>query len=308
MKILVTGGSGMVGRNLLNQKEFMQNKILAPPKQSLDLFNFNEVKEFLRQEKPDLIIHCAGHVGGIQANIDAPLTFLLDNLEMGKNLVMAARQIGIPRLMNLGSSCMYPKDINDKISEEKLMTGVLEPTNEGYALAKIVIAKLCDYISQTEEQLFYKTIVPCNLYGEYDHFDIDTSHLIPAIIVKIHHAIVNHESTVEIWGDGKARREFMYAGDLAEFITYALDRFDQMPALLNVGVGYDYSVNEYYNEVAKITDYRGSFTHDTSRATGMQRKLTDITRLSRFGWKAKTNLATGLSNTYRYFKREIVHA
>ena len=305
MKILITGGSGMVGKNLLNHQSIMQNEVQVPSRQFLDLFNFKEVKAFLHREKPDFIIHCAGRVGGIQANIDAPVEFLTDNLEIGKNLVLTAQQVGIPRLMNLGSSCMYPKDISEPISEDKLMTGILEPTNEGYALAKIVVAKLCQYISQTVDNLSYKTIIPCNIYGEHDKFNSEGSHLIPAIISKIHQAVENREPTVEIWGDGEARREFMYAGDLADFIAYSLSRFDEMPALINVGVGHDYSINEYYNEAAKVIGYQGTFTHDKNRAVGMQRKLTDIRQLADFGWSSNTTLDSGMIKTYRYFQQEI---
>lgn len=305
MKILITGSSGMVGKNLLQHQGIMQYELLTPPKQLLNLFNIDEIKAFLQREKPDCIIHCAGRVGGIQANINAPVDFLIENLDMGKNLVMAAQQIGVPRLINLGSSCMYPKDINGAISEDKLMSGILEPTNEGYALAKIVVAKLCDYISQSVDNLSYKTIIPCNLYGQHDRFNTESSHLVAAIISKIHHAIKDNESKLEIWGDGSARREFMYAGDLADFIAYALNRFEEMPTLLNVGVGYDYSINEYYQKAAKVIGYQGEFTHDKSRASGMQRKLTDIKKLTDFGWCSSTSLETGMLATYQYFQREI---
>jgi GDP-L-fucose synthase len=305
MKILITGSSGMAGKSLLEHPEIISHEVISPPRQLLDLSNFEKVKTYLRQELPDFIIHCAGQVGGIQANINAPVEFLINNLEMGKNLILAAQQIGIPRLINFGSSCMYPKDINEAISEDKLMTGILEPTNEGYALAKIIVAKLCDYISQNHTQLSYKTIIPCNLYGKYDKFNPEDAHLIPAMILKIHSAMENNDASVEIWGDGKARREFMYSGDLADFIAYSLDRFDDMPTPLNVGVGYDYTVNEYYKEAAKVIGYQGSFTHNTNRAAGMQRKLTDITKLTNFGWRSKTKLNSGIIKTYQYFKKEI---
>jgi nucleoside-diphosphate-sugar epimerase len=306
MKILITGGTGMVGKNLLNHKKILKNTILAPNRKQLDLCNFSNVITYIKNNLPDLIIHCAGHVGGIQANINNPVSFLIDNLDMGRNVVMAARQCGVPKLINLGSSCMYPKDISRSISEEQLLTGRLEPTNEGYSLAKIVTAKLCSYINQIDNNFSYKTIVPCNLYGEHDKFDLENAHLIPAIITKIFHATINNEPEVEIWGDGKARREFMYVKDLTDFIAYSIQRFDEMPDFLNVGTGKDYSVNEYYLEVSQIIGFQGNFLHDTSRAVGMNRKLTDITKLSEFGWKAQTNLKTGIMNTYDFFKREIV--
>lgn len=307
MKILITGGSGMVGRNLLNHAELLKNKIHAPSRKDLNLFDYEAIKNYLKEVKPDLIIHCAGRVGGIQANIDSPVAFLTENIELGNNLVTAAQHTGIPRLINLSSSCMYPKDLNGPISEDKLMTGPLEPTNEGYALAKIVVAKLCDYISQSNDKLSYKTIIPCNLYGKYDLFNSIKSHLIPAIISKVHSAMLGDKDSVDIWGNGEARREFMYAGDLADFIVYSINKLDEMPALLNVGTGKDYSVTEYYKKVAAIAGYKGKFTYDLNRSIGMQRKLTDITKLNQFGWKAKTKLETGLVNTYDYYKKDIAH-
>ncbi len=307
MKVLITGGSGMVGRNLLEHSGILKNKVYAPSSKDLNLLDFSTVKNYLKKIKPDLIIHCAGLVGGIQANIDSPVEFLVDNLEMGKNLVIAAQLTGIPRLINLGSSCMYPKDLSGPISEDKLLTGTLEPTNEGYALSKIVVARLCSYINLSDENLSYKTIVPCNLYGKYDLFNSISSHLIPAIISKINSAMIHNKSSVEIWGNGEARREFMYAGDLADFIAYAIDKHDQMPELLNIGMGIDYTINEYYRKVADTLGYEGSFIHDLSRAVGMQRKLTDVTRVNNFGWRSKTKLSDGLLKTYQYFKEEYAH-
>ncbi len=307
MKVLITGGSGMVGRNLLENSELLKNNVYAPSSKDLNLLDFSTVKNYLNKIKPDLIVHCAGRVGGIQANIDSPVEFLIDNLEMGKNIVIAAQRTGIPRFINLGSSCMYPKDLSGPISEDKLLTGMLEPTNEGYALSKIVVAKLCSYINSSEENLSYKTIIPCNLYGKYDLFNSTNSHLIPAIISKINTAMLHNKTSVEIWGNGEARREFMYAGDLADFITYAINEYDEMPELLNVGIGTDYTINEYYRKVANILGYKGDFTHELSRAVGMQRKLTDITRINNFGWRSNTDLNDGLRKTYEYFKEENAH-
>ena len=307
MKVLITGGSGMVGRNLLEHSEILKNKVYAPTRKDLNLLNYSTVKNYLKKIKPDFIVHCAGRVGGIQANINSPVEFLIENLEIGKNLVTAAQLVGIPSLINLGSSCMYPKDLNGPISEDKLLTGVLEPTNEGYALSKIVVARLCSYINLSDDKLSYKTIIPCNLYGKYDLFNSINAHLIPAIISKINSAMIHNETSVEIWGNGEARREFMYSGDLADFIAYAISKYDDMPELLNVGIGTDYTINEYYKKVADTLGFQGEFIHDLSRAVGMQRKLTDITRVNNFGWRSSTGLSDGLVKTFQYFKEEIDH-
>ena len=187
------------------------------------------VQRFIQQVKPDLVIHAAGKVGGIQANISEPSSFLLENIQIGCNIVNACRKYGVRRLLNLGSSCMYPKGHDNSLGEELLLSGALEPTNEGYALAKIAVAKLCKYISHENAEYQYKTLLPCNLYGRHDKFEPKHSHLVPSIIRKVHAAKVNGDNTVEIWGDGTARREFMYAGDLADAIMTTIDRFDTAP-------------------------------------------------------------------------------
>ena len=209
MRILLTGGRGLVGSNVLESPRASIHEVLAPNREDLDLLDLEAVKRYLDKSEPDIIIHAAGKVGGIQANLAAPIDFLLENLDIGRNVAMAARTVGIPRVLNLGSSCMYPRGIDTPLAEEMLLTGKLEPTNEGYALAKIVCEKLCQYISR-DERFDYKTIIPCNIYGKYDSFSPSKSHLIPAIIYKLHRAISSHDSFVEIWGDGLSRREFMY--------------------------------------------------------------------------------------------------
>ena len=211
-KILVTGGSGMVGKNLI---EFLQTssdyQIFSPTRKEFDLLNQNQVNLYLQNLSPDIVIHCAGLVGGIQANINKPYSFLYENIMMGANIINASSNNNIRKLINLGSSCMYPKDCN-KIKEDSILSGKLEPTNEGYALAKISVGKLCQFIKK-EKKLNYKTLIPCNLYGKWDNFDSEKSHMIPAAIKKIHNAKLN-KSVPVIWGDGMSRREFMYVEDL----------------------------------------------------------------------------------------------
>ncbi|WGO83646.1 NAD-dependent epimerase/dehydratase family protein [Arsenophonus apicola] len=307
MKILLTGAGGMVGRNIVAHTKFAERKFLIPPKNELDLLKKTQVTAYLQDNKPDFIIHAAGIVGGINANINNPVRFLVENMQMGINLLTAARDNNIKNLLNLGSSCMYPRDHNTKLTENMVLTGELEPTNEGYALAKIACAKLCEYINREDPSFQYKTVIPCNLYGKYDKFDEQNSHMIPAVIRKIVAAIKENKNQVEIWGDGEARREFMYAGDLADFIFYAIDNFSKMPFNVNVGLGHDYTITEYYKVIANILGYKGTFIYNKSKPTGMRRKLIDNTLLSKFGWSNKTDLESGIRQTCEYFLNENIN-
>lgn len=305
MKILLTGAGGMVGKNFLEHPAMNTFEVLAPRSKELDLRDFSAVQAYLDKHRPDLIIHAAGKVGGIQANMREPVGFLLENLDMGRNLVWASRQTGIKRLINLGSSCMYPRNHNEPLSEELVLKGELEPTNEGYALAKVVTARLCEYISREDASFQYKTLIPCNLYGRHDKFDPAHSHLIPAIIHKVHQAKVAGDGQVEVWGDGTARREFMYAGDLADVLVRAVKEFDTLPKMMNVGLGRDYSINEYYQATADVMGYRGTFIHDLTKPVGMARKLVNIERQQAWGWSAQDTLRTGIEKTYEFYLKGI---
>lgn len=300
----MTGGSGMVGRNLLEHPAIGEFDFLVPRSSKLDLRDFNVVQAYLRKHKPDIIIHAAGKVGGIQANMREPVRFLMDNLDMGRNIVWAAYHAGIKRLINLGSSCMYPRNHNEPLSEEMILKGELEPTNEGYALAKVVTARLCEYITHEDASYQYKSLIPCNIYGRYDKFDPAHSHLIPAIIHKVYLAKQAGQATVEVWGDGTARREFMYAGDLADAMVRAILEFDALPILMNVGLGYDYTINEYYQAVADVMGYTGSFIHDLNKPVGMARKLVSVERQQAWGWNAQSDLHTGVERTFDYYLKE----
>lgn len=301
MHILLTGATGMVGRNFLEHPAAGEFEVMAPTHGELNLLDFEAVKDFLETHRPDMIIHAAGKVGGIQANMREPVRFLLDNLDMGRNMVWAARQAGVPRLLNLGSSCMYPRNAENPLREEMVLQGELEPTNEGYALAKITVARLCRYIGREDSSLQYKTLIPCNLYGRYDKFDPAHSHLVPAIIHKLHEAVQTGAGSVEIWGDGTARREFMYAGDMADCLVEAVRRFDTLPELMNVGTGSDFSVDEYYTAAAVVVGYQGKFVHDLSKPIGMKQKFVSDTKARQWGWRAATSLSEGLRRTYRFY-------
>jgi GDP-L-fucose synthase len=305
MKIFLTGGSGMVGRNILEHPKAKNYQIVFPTSQELNLLNRDAVRQFMLKEEPDLVIHAAARVGGIQANIANPVGFLRDNIDMGLNVILTATSANVPSLINLSCSCMYPREALNPLSESLILKGELEPTNEGTALAKIVSTKLCEYISRKDKSKKYKTIIPCNLYGRHDEFSPEKSHLIPAIIRKIHEAQENGEGPVTIWGDGTARREFMCVKDLADFVFFGIEHLDKMPQNINVGLGHDHSIRDYYNAVSKVIGYKGEFIYDLERPVGMRQKLVDIEKLNRFGWIHKTSLVEGIQESYEFYKEEL---
>ena len=305
MKILLTGGSGMVGKNILEYSKKEKYTFLAPSSKELNLLEYNSVDTFIKENNPEFIIHAAGKVGGIQANIAAPVNFLVDNMDMGRNIIMAAKNNSIKNFLNLSSSCMYPRNAENPLSEDLILKGELEPTNEGYAIAKAMTTRLCEYIMKEDLDKNYKTVIPCNLYGKYDKFDPKNSHMIPAVIRKIHEAKELGSAEIDVWGDGLARREFMYAADLANFIFYAIPNFKEMPQNINVGLGKDYSINEYYKSIANIIGFKGSFVHDLTKPIGMKQKLIDDTRLKTFGWSSKTSLQEGLTKTFEFYKKTL---
>ena len=291
----------MVGRNILDSGIQNNHELFCPKHSEVDLLSYEAVKKSLSNFKPDLIIHCAGVVGGIQANIKEPLKFFIENLEMGKNLVWAAHHLGIKKFLNMSSSCMYPKDSNDALKETDILAGYLEPTNEGYALAKIAVTKMFSYISRQHSEFLYRTLVPCNLYGKHDKFDLAFGHMVPAVIRKIHEAVEAKSPTVEIWGDGTARREFLYTEDVADFVLFCLDKLEKMPEMVNIGLGFDYTILEYYQEIARVVGFQGEFTFNLDKPIGMKRKLVDVTLAANLGWKSKTSLNEGLQKTYQFY-------
>ncbi len=296
----------MVGSNLLEHPGIRDFDVYAPCRSDLDLLDFSALEQYLRKHKPDMVIHTAGRVGGIQANIREPVDFLVNNLDMGRNIVLASHQAGIRRLLNLSCSCMYPRNYDEPLNEEMILKGELEPTNEGNALAKIVTLRMCEYIMRENKKFHYKTLIPCNVYGRHDKFNPTDSHLVPAIIHKVHHAIQHGHQAVEIWGDGTARREFMYVGDLADAIVRAIREFDSLPMMMNVGLGYDHTINEYYSAAADVMGYNGKFVHDLIKPVGMSRKLVNVARQNSWGWSAQHDLRTGIQKTYDYYLKEII--
>lgn len=304
-KVIIFGGSGFVGKALVDRYKKMGWEVSAPTSKEVNLCNSKETFDFLSNEKytklqePSFVIYAAGKVGGIQANIDNPYEFLTYNLLMQNNTIDACISLNI-KLIFLGSSCIYPKDYIQPLKEEYLLQAPLEETNEGYALAKIAGLKQCEYaVKQYNANII--SLMPCNLYGPGDHFNLETSHVLGALIKKICDAKNNNESIVEIWGDGSQRREFLYIEDLVDAIIFAENKFDKTETFLNVGCGKDFSIKNIAELIKSIVQYKGEFKYSTDKPTGMKQKLLDITKIQNEGWYPKTEITEGLENTILYY-------
>ena len=300
-RLFLTGGNGMVGRNLREAPGIEEWHVLAPSRSQLDLLDAQAVRDWLERHRPDAVVHAAGVVGGIQANLDAPWRFLDENARIGLNVIGACRDMRVPVLINLSSSCVYPADLGRDLSEEQILTGRLEPSNEGYALAKIMAMRLVELARRQDPGLQWCSLVPCNLYGPHDHFAPERSHLLAAIIHKLHRARIDNSNRVEIWGDGEARREFMYAPDLAQAILRALRDPGRLPEVMNIGPGVDHTINDYYCLAAEIIGWEGHFIHDPDRPVGMRQKLLSIRRQQDWGWMPATPLDRGIAATYEHY-------
>jgi len=265
----------------------------------LDLKNQAAVQGFYEAERPEYVFLAAAKVGGILANNIYRGEFLYDNLMIQSNTIDAAYRSGVKKLMFLGSSCIYPKLAPQPLKEEYLLTGLLEPTNEPYAIAKIAGIKLCDaYRSQFGCNFI--SVMPTNLYGPNDNYDLNSSHVLPALIRKFHDAKVNGDQVVTLWGSGKPRREFLHADDLADACLFLMQKFDE-PGLVNIGVGEDVEIGELARMIGRIAGYTGEIVHDLSKPDGTPRKLMDVTKLNQLGWKASIGLEEGLRRTYKEY-------
>ena len=300
IRILLTGSTGMVGINLIEKINY---KIFTPNRQQLNLFNFTKIKNYIKKNKINFVIHCAAKVGGIQDNMNNQLEYLVENLNINKNIIIASYECGVKNFLNIGSSCIYPKDIKHKISEKLIFTGEFEPTNEGYAISKYLSIKICQFINKKKDYK-YKTLIPTNLYGPNDKYDLEKSHLLAAIIKKISDAKKAKNKKVEIWGDGKTRREFMYVSDLSDAIIFCIKKFDKLPNILNIGTGVDYTVEDYYKKVSKIIYPNVKFYFNVKRPSGMKRKLLDVSQSKKLGWRAKISLTNGIKKTYKDYKKK----
>jgi GDP-L-fucose synthase len=297
--------NGMVGSALCRRLQNDPVTLLTTTRQQLDLLNQQAVNVWLDQHKPDAIILAAAKVGGIKSNNDHPVDFLYENTMIACNVLHAAAEVGTEKVLFLGSSCIYPKFAEQPITEEALLTGALEPTNEAYALAKIVGVKLCEAYRRQNGHDFISAM-PTNLYGINDNFNLDTSHVLPALLRKIHEAKINNASDVTLWGTGTPRREFLFVDDLADACVFVLQYYsDVLP--LNLGVGDDVTITELAETIARVVGWQGAFIYDTSKPDGTPRKLLNVNRLNTLGWQAKTTLEEGIRQTYRwYLERERV--
>jgi GDP-L-fucose synthase len=265
----------------------------------LDLKNQAAVQGFMEAERPDYVFLAAARVGGILANNIYRGEFLYDNLMIQSNTIDAAYRSGVKKLMFLGSSCIYPKLAQQPLKEEYLLTGLLEPTNEPYAIAKIAGIKLCDAY-RSQYGCNFISVMPTNLYGPNDNYDLNSSHVLPALIRKFHDAKVNGDRIVTLWGSGKPRREFLHADDLADACLFLMQEFDE-PGFVNIGVGEDVEIRELAGMISRIAGYTGEIVHDLSKPDGTPRKLMDVTKLHQLGWKASISLEEGLRRTYKEY-------
>lgn len=305
-KIFVAGHRGLVGSAIVKKlQEDGYGNIVTRSRQGLDLREQAAVREFFNRERPAYVFLAAARVGGILANSTYGADFIYDNLMIAANVIKAAHEYGVKKLLNLGSSCIYPKLAPQPLKEEYLLTGALEPTNEPYAIAKIAALKLCRAFNEQYGTNFI-SVMPTNLYGPNDNFDLESSHVLPALIRKVHEAKVSNSPTVVLWGDGSPRREFLYAGDLAEAVIFLMENYDykELGEFVNVGTGRDVSIRELALLVAEVVGYKGGFEWDTTKPNGTPRKLLDVTRLASLGWAAGTDLKTGIKKAVDWFYQE----
>jgi GDP-L-fucose synthase len=298
-RVWVAGHKGMVGSALVRHLKGRGDDVLEVDRSVVDLRNQLAVEVWLKQNKPDAILFAAAKVGGISANDSFPADFIYDNLAIETNIIHSAHQAGIDRLVFLGSSCIYPKFAPQPIKEESLLTGPLEPTNEWYAVAKIAGIKLCQaYRKQYGRR--YISVMPCNLYGPNDNFDLNTSHVLPALIRKFHEARIEENKEVVVWGTGKPLREFLHVDDLARGVLFCLDKFDEYEHI-NCGAGSEISIEELAKLVAVSVGYEGHIVFDTTKPDGTPRKLMDSSRIRELGWKPEISLEQGIARTYAWF-------
>ncbi len=303
-KIYVAGHTGLVGSAIVRklQAEGYSNIILRTRKE-LDLLDAKAVDSFFSKEKPEYVIDSAARVGGIKANMTYPAEFLYENLAIQNNIIWSAFKHGVTKLLFLGSSCIYPRASVQPMKEEYLLTGALEPTNEGYALAKISGIKLCEKINIEYGRNFI-SCMPTNIYGPCDNFSEESSHVIPALIRRFHNAKISNTPEVVIWGSGESRREFLYVDDLAESLVWLMNHYDKS-GFLNVGTGQDVSIKELAFLLKDIVGFKGKLVFDTTKPDGMPKKLLDVSKLTALGWNSKTKLIDGLKKSYAWFSENV---
>jgi GDP-L-fucose synthase len=299
-KIFIAGHRGLVGSALVRQ--FQQGgftNLLTPDRAELDLGDAGAVDRFFAYEKPAVVVFAAAKVGGIKANNELPVEFLLENLQMQNNVIRAAYESGVRKLLFLGSSCIYPKHAPQPMPETALLTGPLEPTNEAYAIAKIAGIKLCQAYAR-EYGANFISAMPTNLYGPNDNFDLLSSHVLPALLRKAHIAKEKKARELVVWGSGEPRREFLHVDDLAAACVFLLEKYDS-PEIINVGCGEDISIRELAELICDIVGFEGELAWDATKPDGTPRKLLDVSKIHALGWRHRTSLREGVSRTYKWF-------
>ncbi len=305
--IFVAGHRGMVGSAI--QQRLLKSgftNVIGRSRSELDLLDRGAVREFFQKERPAVVVDAAAKVGGILANNEQPVEFLLQNLTIQNNLIEAAADFGAGKLLFLGSSCIYPKMAPQPIAEDSLLTGPLEPTNDAYALAKIAGIKLCQSYARQYGKNFISAM-PTNLYGPHDNYDLHNSHVLPALIRKVHEAKLSGAKSIPVWGSGTPRREFLHTDDLADACLFLLENYDQ-PDLINVGCGEDVTIRELAETVCDVLGFEGSLEFDASKPDGTPRKLLDISKIKSLGWSPKIPLRQGIADAYRWFVENLFTA
>ncbi len=299
-KIFIAGHRGLVGSALVRklQAEGFDN-LLTRDRADLDLRNESAVSRFFAGEKPAIAVLAAAKVGGIKANNDLPVEFLVENLQMQNNVIRAAYESGVRKLLFLGSSCIYPKHAPQPIPETALLSGPLEPTNEAYAIAKIAGIKLCQAYAR-EYRANFISAMPTNLYGPNDNFDLESSHVLPALLRKAHMAKAKGRQEFVVWGSGEPRREFLHVDDLAAACLFLLEKYDS-PEIINVGCGQDISIRELAELICEVVGFKGDLAWDTTKPDGTPRKLLDVSKIHALGWQHRIGFRDGIARTYEWF-------
>ncbi|MBU3142623.1 GDP-L-fucose synthase [Clostridium sp. CF012] len=300
-KIYIAGNRGLVGSAIVrNLKQKGYTNIIEKTHSELDLMDKQAVRLFFETEKPDYVVLAAAKVGGIGANKTYPADFIYENLEIQNNVIKAAHDFKVTKLLFLGSSCIYPKMCPQPIKEEYLLSGYLEPTNEGYALAKIAGLKMCQFFKRQYGDNFI-SCMPTNLYGPNDNYDLNNSHVMPALIRKFHEAKVNNDKVVEVWGTGKPLREFLYVDDMADACVFLLENYDGEEHV-NVGTGKELTIGQLAEMIQRVVDFKGELKFNSDKPDGTMRKLLDVSKLEETGWKYKVELEDGVKMAYQWFK------
>lgn len=305
-RIFVAGHRGLVGSAIIRTLEAQGfERMIVRDRGELDLLNQEAVARFFAQERPEYVFLAAAKVGGILANSQYPADFLYQNLAIQTNVIHAAHLYGVKKLLFLGSSCIYPKFAPQPIREEYLLSGELEPTNEPYALAKIAGIKMCEAYNRQYGSNFL-AVMPTNLYGPNDNFDLESSHVLPALLRKFHEAAIQKAPSVEVWGTGKPKREFLYVDDLADACVYLMKFFDQRDTapFVNIGTGEDVEIRELANLIKRIVGYQGEIVFRSDKPDGTPRKWLDVSRMARLGWSASTTLEAGIQQTYDWYRKQ----